>query len=64
MKKVLITGANGLLGQALVDVLKDKYLVSTSGVEDASAHQVPEIEYTSLDITNFARCKDFINQFV
>lgn len=63
MKKILITGANGLLGQALIDVLKDKYVVTPTGVEDTSAHQLPEIEYTSLDITNFEQCKDYINQF-
>ena len=63
MKKILITGANGLLGQALVDILKDKFVITATGVEDLSAHVVPKVEYSSLDITNFTQCKDFINQF-
>jgi len=63
MKKILITGANGLLGQALVDILKDKFVIAATGVEDLSAHDVAKVDYSSLDISNFTQCKDFINQF-
>jgi dTDP-4-dehydrorhamnose reductase len=64
MKKILITGANGLLGQALVDILKDQYVILASGVEEESVHEVPKIKYTPLDISNLRQCRELINQFV
>ncbi len=63
MKKVLITGANGLLGQALVNVFYKKYQIMTTGQEDQPIITAGDEPYAQLDITNPARSKKIINQF-
>lgn len=53
-KKVLITGANGLLGQKLVDIYlskKDKQLIAT-GIGECRHPAKGKFEYAALDITN------------
>jgi dTDP-4-dehydrorhamnose reductase len=63
MKKVLITGANGLLGQALVRVFYKKYQIMTTGQEEQPVLATGEWPYVQLDITNHSRSKKIINQF-
>ena len=65
MKKILITGANGLLGRKLVSLLsqqKDLSLVATAK-GDCRFFIPSKIVYRSLDITNADACKNLINEF-
>ncbi len=65
MKKILITGANGLLGRKLVSLLsqqKDLSLVATAK-GDCRFFLPSKIVYRSLDITNADACKNLINEF-
>lgn len=62
MSKVLITGANGLLGQALVETLKDEYTVVASGVEAQHFCPVDTIEYLQLDIARAAHCNEVVKR--
>ena len=65
MKKILITGANGLLGRKLVAILsqqKDLSLVATA--KGVCRFFLPsKIVYRSLDITNADVCKNLINSY-
>ena len=65
MKKILITGANGLLGHKLVSLLsqqQDVSLVATA--RGICRFFLPSnIVYRSLDITNADACKNLINEF-
>ena len=63
MKKVIITGANGLLGQALIQVFKEKYEVLGTGLEKHPFLAEEGWTYQKLDITNTQKCKDFIKDF-
>ena len=65
MKKILITGATGLLGRKLVSLLsqqKDLSLVATAK-GDCRFFLPSKIVYRSLDITNADACKNLINEF-
>lgn len=55
MKKILITGSNGLLGQKLIHQLlqKEHSVIATSKGEDRLKITHPQYQYESLDITNF-----------
>ena len=65
MKKILITGANGLLGQKLVSLLAKKeniHLLATSRGE--CRFSIPKnVSYQNLDITSAADCKSLIEEF-
>lgn len=63
MRKVLITGANGLLGQALCHLFQKKYAVLPTGVEESFQIKPETHPYQILDITNFSKCKNLINDF-
>ena len=63
MKKILITGANGLLGQKLVSLLsqqQDVNLLATAiGI---CRFSLPDnVAYRTLDITNADACKNLFN---
>lgn len=54
-KKILITGSNGLLGQKLVKLLRDKndfQFVATSRGENRISELYPDMQYCSMDICN------------
>ena len=65
MKKILITGANGLLGQKLVSLLskqQDVHLLATARGE--CRFYVPEnVTYQSLDITDAGACVQLFGEF-
>lgn len=63
MKRVLITGANGLLGQALIHTLKDNFLVLATGVEEHPVIEPQQWEYLPLDITRLSRCRSIVRDF-
>lgn len=53
--KILITGANGLLGQKLISLLthkKDIEVVATSKGKNVNYYELPEYHFRSLDITD------------
>ncbi|SDM62060.1 dTDP-4-dehydrorhamnose reductase [Catalinimonas alkaloidigena] len=55
MKKVLITGANGLLGQKLVRLLSETgnyHTIATSRGESRLSEALPRVTYQALDITD------------
>lgn len=53
--KILITGANGLLGQKLIAILshkKDVEVVATSKGKNVNYYDLPEYHFRSLDVTD------------
>lgn len=64
MKRILITGANGLLGQAVTQTLQGKYQLLISGVESKAVLGKFDQYYQALDITNATLCRDIIKDFV
>jgi dTDP-4-dehydrorhamnose reductase len=63
MKKVLITGSNGLLGQALNQLFQKRFRVLSTGIEDIAVVKTSENGYQILDVIDFAKCKAVINEF-
>jgi len=65
MKKILVTGANGLLGHKLVSLLsqqQDVSLVATA--KGICRFFLPDnVVYRNLDITNTDACKNLFNEF-
>jgi len=61
-KRILITGANGLLGQKLIKTFKGKFKIVASGNEDHFFLEDSDIHYEILDITDPARCKAVIHE--
>ena len=64
MKRILIAGANGLLGQAVTYLLKDRYDLFLTGVESQFIDKKSGNSYVSMDITNASACKEIIKDFV
>ena len=63
--KILITGANGLLGQKLVALIaphSEVDLVATSRGEDKLQYDLPTYRYRSLDVTRKAEVNQVIGQ--
>jgi dTDP-4-dehydrorhamnose reductase len=63
MKNILITGVNGLLGQALIQLLKKDYNIIGSSIEEDSAMPGNKFLYKQLDITNNTACKSLCQDF-
>ena len=65
MKKILITGANGLLGQKLVSLLsKNENCKLLATARGESRFSIPEnVSYHTLDITNADDCKSLVEEF-
>ncbi len=63
MNKLLITGVNGLLGQALIHTLQKKYKILATSVEEQPVLPRRNWEYQRLDITSVSACKKIINDF-
>lgn len=60
MKRILIAGANGLLGQKLIQTFDGKYEVIASGIEDHFVFENNNFNYIILDITNPIQCKQIV----
>jgi dTDP-4-dehydrorhamnose reductase len=65
MKKILITGANGLLGQKLVHLLsepafKNDFSILATGKGTNRLSTIQNLEYVSMDITNPNQVKEVI----
>jgi dTDP-4-dehydrorhamnose reductase len=63
LKKILIAGANGLLGQKLTKFLGSESQLLATGIEPSLELDAQEYHYEVLDITNPASCKEFITSF-
>jgi dTDP-4-dehydrorhamnose reductase len=66
MKKILITGSNGLLGQKLVSLLagnSDYHLLATAKGVNRLGDIGKKYDYTSLDITNQKEVEKVISDF-
>ena len=63
MKKILITGANGLVGQKLVTALQGNELIAT-GYRPEPRFNPNLATYEVLDIANASDCKDLVNRFL
>jgi dTDP-4-dehydrorhamnose reductase len=65
MKKILITGANGLLGQKLVSLLsKNDNVMLLATARGECRFSIPEnVTYQNLDITNAEDCKSLVEEF-
>jgi dTDP-4-dehydrorhamnose reductase len=64
-QRVLITGANGLLGQELIRVLSlnPKLDVLATGREDTPLFEQASVGYTSMDLTDSGRVRQVIEDF-
>lgn len=63
MKKVLITGSNGLLGQKLTDIYSKKDLIFYPTARGECRHPLKDsLDYHSLDITNEKEVMDLISE--
>ena len=63
MKRVLITGANGLLGQKLITELIEDYELLATARAPQPVLQSPTFLYRRLDIENYRACKAVIEDF-
>ncbi len=63
MRKVLVTGAAGLLGRSLVDRLKDRYSVLAVDIASNPFGQSENIEYYNADLTNFEKYGPRLEKF-
>ncbi|HDR04606.1 MAG TPA: dTDP-4-dehydrorhamnose reductase [Candidatus Marinimicrobia bacterium] len=64
MKKILITGANGLLGYHLSRIFKDEYELIITGIEADSATQgLLGLNYQLLDIRDFSQVINMVESF-
>lgn len=66
MKKILITGANGLLGQKLAELLlpkQDVEVLATSRGHNKLAQVLPTLPFRSMDVTNPAQVAEVISEF-
>ena len=62
-KKVLITGSNGLLGQAMVKIFRDDYFVIGCDLTGESFNtNYPENEYYHLDLTQRDKVQKGLSQ--
>lgn len=64
MKKILITGSNGLLGQKLIKLLSNnkdvQFLATSSGENRVLSH---EFDYRRMDITNVLEVQNILQEF-
>ncbi|MBC5773983.1 SDR family oxidoreductase [Pontibacter sp. KCTC 32443] len=67
MKKILITGSNGLLGQKLAELLltqPDVEILATSRGENKLAAILPQVPFASMDVTDKAQVEEVVSQFL
>ena len=63
--KILLTGSNGLLGQKLVDLLRQQpgvALVATARGPNRLADRHPDLRFRSLDVTDAAQVRQVLTQ--
>lgn len=66
MKRILITGSNGLLGQKLAELLlpkQDVELLATSRGENKLAELYPTLPFRSMDVTNAEQVEQVVSEF-
>ena len=66
MKKILITGSNGLLGQKLAELLltqPEVEILATSRGENKLAEILPAVHFASMDVTVKAQIEEVVSQF-
>ncbi|GAB3201531.1 dTDP-4-dehydrorhamnose reductase [Pontibacter aydingkolensis] len=66
MKKVLITGSNGLLGQKLAELLlprTDVELLATSRGENKLAEVLPTLPFRSMDVTDPLQVEEVVSEY-
>lgn len=62
-QKILITGANGLLGQKLVNLLAGDYQVIATARQKHLSIPVQQVEYIPLDLVQVSAVRDLIKSF-
>jgi dTDP-4-dehydrorhamnose reductase len=62
MKKMLILGSNGLLGQNLVKTFQDKYKLVTASKEVKTYIPESNLEYFTIDLTQRRETRDLLNK--
>ncbi|MEJ8800880.1 SDR family oxidoreductase [Pontibacter sp. H249] len=66
MKKILITGSNGLLGQKLAELLlprTDVELLATSRGENKLAEVMPTLPFRSMDVTDPEQVEQVVSEY-
>ncbi|TPE44720.1 SDR family oxidoreductase [Pontibacter mangrovi] len=66
MKRILITGSNGLLGQKLAELLlpkQDIEILATSRGENKLAELYPTLPFRSMDVTNPQQVEQVVSEF-
>ena len=61
MKRILVTGANGLLGQNMVQLFDGKFELFASGIEKQFVLDEKKFNYKVLDITDLDHCKEIVD---
>lgn len=61
-KKVVVTGANGLLGQKVVEAFAPHFTVVATGYEPEPVFGVDAVKYLPLDITDYTGTKHFLSE--
>lgn len=61
--KILVTGANGLLGQKLLSLLSTKAAVTTLATARKEVNRPANVEFELMDITNAQQTTDVIQKF-
>jgi len=62
-KTVIVTGANGLLGQKTVETFAPHFNVIATSVEPEPVLDIESVEYRGLDITEFDAMKEFFDDY-
>ncbi len=62
-KTVIVTGANGLLGQKVVETFAPHFNVVATGIEPKPVLDIESVEYRALDLTDFDAMKTFFDGY-
>ncbi len=63
MKNVLITGANGLLGQSLLHELQNRFLLLATSRDAQLNLSINKLSFLELDITHWGKCREIVDEF-
>ena len=63
MKKILVTGANGLLGQAIQGAFSGKFTLLATARQQQPHVAFPGVNYQPLDVSIWGKCRDIVLDF-
>ena len=63
MKKILITGANGLLGQSVLRAFDKRFELLATARNATLNVAIKHLRYHPLDIVHWGKCREIVNEF-